>query len=913
MKSRSYSLQSLAVLAVTLTALLFTIGGIEQGTAKVASVRWFTPVGAGLVAPACGSSSLNGSPTCNNGQPVVTFSWANDNTSSNCWTWANSANNYAGMNILVNGASVYIAPGGIGPNNFTSSYTWTGGSPGVTYTYELSCYYTLDPSQTDSFGSGTFTMPSFCAPRPTATISASPNPIASGERSTLTWGSTDATSCTAGGPWSNVNNIFTPPSGVTSVDYLIVAGGGGGGRRVGGGGGAGGMLTGTTPVSPGNYAVTVGAGGSGATTHTVAGGNGLNSVFNTITAIGGGGGASYDTSPATNGGSGGGANKPAATSVPGTGTAGQGYDGGTSAITDYTAGGGGAGAVGGSPSTSVGGVGGAGLSSSITGSSVMYAGGGGGSGDTTVGAGGSGGGGAGSKGNNNATNGTANTGGGGGGSRAYGGGAGNGGSGGSGVVIIRYLKGGGSCGAGGTITESGGYCIHTFTAGLSGSGLTDPLFSNTTFTFQCTGPGGTSLLASVAVSTVGSLNGACDATHYNCTSGTNVATWNPNDKDTDVTLSNGNLTAASPTGGIVRSTIGKSSGKWYMEITETTVGATGIANSSAALTAGLGVDINGWAYLPSSGSKRNNNSSVAYGTAYTNGAVIGVALDMDAGEVTFYKNNVTQGVAYTGLTGTIYIAVGASSQTGKWTANFGATPFTYTPPAGFVAFNGGYDGNGSWIWSCNVADVGTNDSCSEPILPTSTITQTENITMPAVQYTIDWNSTDADTCGLYRVSPNGQWTTVYPPNTPPDIRYNGTYTGSQTVIGIHTWHLTCSNGGGTATTTLAHTVLSPPSVSATKVLRAAPSILRVGETTKISWEVSNVQSCTVTGTNGTDSWNGASSAVADCTTKISGACVSSPVTGQTTYTLSCLALEGATPSTYTDTETVNLIPVINEG
>ena len=55
---------------------------------------------------------------------------------------------------------------------------------------------------------------------------------------------------------------WTAPTGVTSVDYLVVAGGGGGGCAAGGGGGAGGFRIGTgISVSAGNtYTITVGAG-----------------------------------------------------------------------------------------------------------------------------------------------------------------------------------------------------------------------------------------------------------------------------------------------------------------------------------------------------------------------------------------------------------------------------------------------------------------------------------------------------------------------------------------------------------------------------------------------------------------------------------------------------------------------------
>jgi hypothetical protein len=53
------------------------------------------------------------------------------------------------------------------------------------------------------------------------------------------------------------------PTGVTEVEWLIVAGGGGGGNNNGGGGGAGGYRTGTgLSVTAGTtYTVTVGAGG----------------------------------------------------------------------------------------------------------------------------------------------------------------------------------------------------------------------------------------------------------------------------------------------------------------------------------------------------------------------------------------------------------------------------------------------------------------------------------------------------------------------------------------------------------------------------------------------------------------------------------------------------------------------------
>jgi hypothetical protein len=90
-------------------------------------------------------------------------------------------------------------------------------------------------------------------------------------------------------------------------------------------------------------------------------------------------------------------------------------------------------------------------------------------------------------------------------------------------------------------------------------------------------------------------------------------------------------------------------------------------------------------YYGNTGTKYVNANAAAYGATYTSGHVIGVALDMDAGTVTFYKNNVSQGVAFTGLTGTIFAHVSGGSQACTYIANFGATPMTYAPPAGFNA------------------------------------------------------------------------------------------------------------------------------------------------------------------------------------------------------------------------------------
>ena len=231
------------------------------------------------------------------------------------------------------------------------------------------------------------------------------------------------------------SGTFEVVSGAGSVEYLVVAGGGGGGQNGGGGGGAGGLRTGTLSLTTTSYTVTIGGGGGESS-------NGSNSIFSTITAIGGGGGGSL-TASGKNGGSGGGGGSaypnPATTGAGGLGTAGQGNNGGLgnpggNAPSNVSGGGGGGAGSAGSNAPGVsGGNGGNGTASTLSGSSVTYAGGGAGGGGGGGGTGGSGGGGNGVP-SGGSTGGT-NTGGG-------GGGGGNpavyASSGGSGIVIIRY-------------------------------------------------------------------------------------------------------------------------------------------------------------------------------------------------------------------------------------------------------------------------------------------------------------------------------------------------------------------------------------------------------------------------------------------------------------------------------------------
>jgi hypothetical protein len=216
----------------------------------------------------------------------------------------------------------------------------------------------------------------------------------------------------------------------------------------------------------------------------------------------------------------------------------------------------------------------------------------------------------------------------------------------------------------GGINASGGtYIYAAFAAGIPGEDL-DLLFdSATNGTQEDTGAGG-------------EVSG-------------NYCTLNPLSSASS-TLTNGNLDFAYLSAGNkgAYGTIGLSSGKWYWEVTMRSSGnvdcQVGIVKEAGYSTSNyVGSNANGWGY-DANGNKYNNGSGTSYGASYTNGDVIGVAFDADNGTLTFYKNNTSQGQAYSGLTAGPYFPA-VSVYNSELYVNFGQRPFAYTAPSGYKA------------------------------------------------------------------------------------------------------------------------------------------------------------------------------------------------------------------------------------
>jgi hypothetical protein len=173
----------------------------------------------------------------------------------------------------------------------------------------------------------------------------------------------------------------------------------------------------------------------------------------------------------------------------------------------------------------------------------------------------------------------------------------------------------------------------------------------------------------------------------------NYCTWNA--LQSGMTLTNGNLDANSTVNRKCLSTIGMASGKWYCEITQGVTGNNsgliGLSQGNVNLNSYTGADAVSYGYFAFNGDKYTNGSASSYGSSYTTGDIIGIAFDADAGVLTFYKNGVSQGVAFSGLTsGPYFFSVSNSTTTSNQSltsANFGQRSFVYTAPSGFKALN----------------------------------------------------------------------------------------------------------------------------------------------------------------------------------------------------------------------------------
>lgn len=165
--------------------------------------------------------------------------------------------------------------------------------------------------------------------------------------------------------------------------------------------------------------------------------------------------------------------------------------------------------------------------------------------------------------------------------------------------------------------------------------------------------------------------------------------FSPEDQK-NFTLSNSNRTAAYNTVGwnTCRGNIGKSTGKWYFEVTYTTLAniLLGVSTLTADTLTYLGADSFGWG-MNSDGTKFNSpTAGGAYGAAPAQGDVLGVKVDLDNHTISIVDNaGNDMGVMFSNLSGEVFPTV-ACYGNNNLTINAGQAAFAHTLPAGYSAW-----------------------------------------------------------------------------------------------------------------------------------------------------------------------------------------------------------------------------------
>jgi hypothetical protein len=152
------------------------------------------------------------------------------------------------------------------------------------------------------------------------------------------------------------------------------------------------------------------------------------------------------------------------------------------------------------------------------------------------------------------------------------------------------------------------------------------------------------------------------------------STLDPANKSSNISLSNGNLTASSSTAswGSARGTIPAGAGVKHFDMT-VNAGAyafIGVIGSAGNVNTYVGSDAHSWGWDSNGGTpvKFHSGAQVSYGAAWGAGDTVRAEVDFDAGTISFCKWSggawVSQGVAYTGVSGALYPAISLYSASG---------------------------------------------------------------------------------------------------------------------------------------------------------------------------------------------------------------------------------------------------------
>lgn len=181
------------------------------------------------------------------------------------------------------------------------------------------------------------------------------------------------------------------------------------------------------------------------------------------------------------------------------------------------------------------------------------------------------------------------------------------------------------------------------------------------------------------VLTIGSVSGTFSST-------THATVWNSADKGGGLSLSRDMLTVSKSASGYssVRAVKSYSSGKHYFEI-QTYSGSTigvGLGLAAATLEDYVGFDASAWGWLRAGA--RTHNGPGSFYASWAANKTIGCSIDFSTGDLVFYVDGVSQGTAYTGLSGELFPMASLSGAT-SMSAKFLSSDLLYLP-AGFSAW-----------------------------------------------------------------------------------------------------------------------------------------------------------------------------------------------------------------------------------
>lgn len=182
--------------------------------------------------------------------------------------------------------------------------------------------------------------------------------------------------------------------------------------------------------------------------------------------------------------------------------------------------------------------------------------------------------------------------------------------------------------------------------------------------------------------------------------------WNSADKSASISVSPNPLIAAkaSGSGGVwdgVRATLSKTIGKHYFEArydvspAEAANVFVGIAQSTPSPASWFpGNTTTDYGYYLFNGNRYNNGSPTAYGAGLADNDYIGVLLDLNDGTANgtleFFKNNVSQGVAWSNIPPGTYFPATAMLNINRFqvTGRFKTSDFVGTLPSGASPWGG---------------------------------------------------------------------------------------------------------------------------------------------------------------------------------------------------------------------------------